>query len=217
MGALIHFNQYNYIFPKFNFNLLISHVMTADILGADDFMEYVGEKLCLPTTRFNLSNSSDAIFKAVRDRYRLSRKVQLGYPPQDLCYSCKGTLNSATYTVECCGMEFHSRCLKTCKKCPYCHTPWVSLKCVVCRFSCMPQKQQSLYRSYSARMKSRMTCCSADIHDECKRKVVNKCPACETEFINGFPISPKSPKEFCNKRWILRQTQLQRRELATMR
>ena len=38
----------HYIFPKFNFNVLISHVITADILGADDFMQYVGEKLCLP-------------------------------------------------------------------------------------------------------------------------------------------------------------------------
>ena len=112
------------------------------------------ERNCLPTTRFDCSNLSDAIFKAIRDCYHL---VQLGYPPQDLCYSCKGTLKSATYTVQCCGMKFHQRCLKMCKKCLYCHIPWVSLKCVVCRVTCMPQKQQSLHKSFSARMGSRMT------------------------------------------------------------
>lgn len=205
MGAFVHFNQCNYIFPKFN--VLISHVMTADILEADEFMQYVGEKLCLSTTWFDLLNFVEFKLCQCQGYKWPFEESEARFPSKDVCYSCEGTLESHTYTVQCCGMEFHQMC----KRCPYCHKSWVSLKCAICRFTCMPQNQQFLHESLSARMAPRMTCCSADVHNEWKSQIKNKCPACKTQLIHRFPVSPK---EFCNRRWILSQMEMRRRELV---
>ena len=48
--ALLQFNRSKYLFPERDF---LYHVITAVILGADAFLGYIGDKLCLPTGRFD--------------------------------------------------------------------------------------------------------------------------------------------------------------------
>ena len=86
--ARVQFNQNKYIFLEINFTNLLYHVTTADILGADKFMGFVGEKLCLPSVRFDLLNN-EKIWKVIRDRYWLARKGVLAFPSLKICYGCK--------------------------------------------------------------------------------------------------------------------------------
>ena len=43
--ALLNFNRLKYTFPSNNYKVLVSHIVTADALGADHILQYVGEKL----------------------------------------------------------------------------------------------------------------------------------------------------------------------------
>lgn len=214
VNALLNFNRGTYKFPE-RFGILVSHITAADTLGADEFLEYVGRKLCLPIARFDLSNDIDTIYNVVRDRYRLARVVKLKFPPSDTCYVCKLALKPSEIQsgVDCCSMEFHRNCLKGRKGCPYCRTPWISLRCCVCGKTCTPT-EQFLHDSYASRMFNRMSCCSADTHDMCRRKISGKCPACLMD-----PKCVESPHDFYNifwkMRWNLRQTEAKRKRLVT--
>ena len=53
--ALVQFNQKKYFFPETSLTNLLYHVIMAD---ADEFMSFVGDKLYLPTARFDLSNDN---------------------------------------------------------------------------------------------------------------------------------------------------------------
>ena len=215
VGALIHFNRGTYTFPESDFFRLISQVLTADALCADHFLEFVGHKLCLPTTRFNLSNTHETIHKEVRDCYRLAMKVKLRFPPPEEFYSCKDSLNLSefrTTVVRCCKMEFHINCIKR-YKCPYCKEPWVALDCCVCGDTCTPKKQ-SLHLSYAALVSNRMSCCSADVHAACRPNITTKCPACSAELHNGHPVPTSSPHICCMRRYNLRQMHMARKELV---
>jgi hypothetical protein len=96
---------------------LIHHLITADVLGYDIFLAYVGQKLGLPTTKLDQSNDFETVRGVVRDQYRLSWKVKVCFPPSDLCYKCK---DSSGTTVLCCNREFHSKCIAHLRQCPYC-------------------------------------------------------------------------------------------------
>ena len=91
VSVLIKFNEGSYTLPS-TFLPLVAHVITADVLGADNFLQFIGEKLCLPTTTFDVSHDFLIIKKVLRDRYRLAQKVTLEYPPISMCYTCKKTL-----------------------------------------------------------------------------------------------------------------------------
>ena len=193
--ALLYFNKNLYVFPEHRHNILVSHIIAADALGMDHFLAYVGEKLCLPTTRFDMSNEREWIQKVVRDRYRLSLITQLDYPPRETCYVCKKLLvvSEIRTFVSCCNREFHLNCVKACNKCPYCREPWVGLRCSVCGRTCTP-KGQFPYEVYATLVLQRMSCCSADVHTLCKRRVGQKYTVCSVELCDGYPVPTRSPR-----------------------
>ena len=57
----LQLNCSKYLFPESNFTRLLYHIITVDILGADTVWGYVGDKLCLPIGRFDLSNGNEKI------------------------------------------------------------------------------------------------------------------------------------------------------------
>lgn len=147
--------------------------MTADTLCTDEFMEVMGRKLCLPTTRINLSDHEDVLLCAVRDRYCLSKKCTLMYPLSVTCHVCKYQMDHSEFrvvTVKCCRKMLHRQCINGLNKCPYCETPWIFLNCNVCKKECVPLRQQR-FDYYEAHYPSRMPCCAADVHDECIYKL----------------------------------------------
>ena len=211
--ALLQFNRNKYIFPETNFTTLLYQVFTADILGADKFMGFVGEKLCLPSVRFDLSNNNEMIWKVLRDRYRLARKVILSFPSSEICYGCKKAVKESEIrkTTPCCYREFHECCLEARTLCPYCCEPWLALRCVVCKKSCT-LTGKPLYESFSGQLQ--MACCSAEVHSACLQKMNERCLECQTELKNGIPVPVASANDFCKRRWCLRQVQLRRKQLA---
>ena len=85
INALIHFNRGDYLLPA-NPTTLVSQLKTADFLGADIFLGFIGRLLCVSPKRLNLSNDERSLQKVVHDRYRLAMRVQLKYPLADVCY-----------------------------------------------------------------------------------------------------------------------------------
>ena len=212
--AIINFNRKVYKLPE-DFLPLVSQLITADTLGADHFVEYISQNLCVPASRLNTSNEYSAIKKLVRDRYRLSMKVTLEFPPAQICYKCKNAFKDLDIqnNVTCCGMTFHRKCLKNLKKCPYCCEPWVELECCVCGGTSTPPAAEYLHDTHKERSKNRMSCCSVEVHTVCKNSLA-RCPACFTALKNGYPSQPKTAKDFCQRRYILRKVQATRRELG---
>ena len=142
----------------------------------------------------NLSNSPEDLFKVVRDRYRLAKRVELKFPPPNICYACKQIVEQdSTVRVMCCKRSFHGRCIKSERKCPYCREPWVALPCCFCH------KTFNLtgchYESYSTLVRNRMTCCKADIHEHCRQFVIAQCQNCQS---SGVPAN--DPSTFCHTR-----------------
>ena len=140
--------------------------------------------------------------------------IQLDYPPHEMCYACKKLLvvsENRTFVL-CCNREFHLNCAKAYNKCPYCREPWVGLGCCVCGRTCTPEGQFP-YEAYATLVSQRMSCCSADVHAVCKRRV-RKCPACSLELRNGCPVPTRSPHVYCRRRCRLREIQSIRRRIA---
>ena len=215
VGALLYFNRGTYRFPDYH-SALVRHLITADTLCADKFVEAMGRKLCLPTSRIDLSNREEILFTEVRNRYRLSQRFALMYPPADKCYVCKCQMDHSDFqvtTVECCQMPFHRQCINGRRKCPYCKTPWVFLNCCVCKKECVPLRQQ-WFDYYAAHYLSRMSCCAADVHDECRHKIKDNCPACHFCIESGCPVEPKTMEEVCRQRFNCRMTERKRKELV---
>ena len=222
--ALINFNLYNYTIPE-HVPLLVSHIITADVLGADHFLHYISQTLCLPPCRFNTSNPYITIKKVVRDRYRLASRVKLEFPPREMCYKCKCALpaeetvletNLETYKcmkVCCCFRFFHRACLKSANKCPYCLEPWVGLDCCVCRSKCT-SKSPFLHDQFLHLLYNRLPCCSMDIHHNCRTKLGRLCPMCNALLEDRVPLIPTTTLEFCARRSVLRKVQFERRELC---
>ena len=72
IGAFLHYNHGDYPFP-YSYMVLVAHLMTADTLGADDYLRAIRLRLCPPTNQIDLSNSEAILVREVRDRYQLSR------------------------------------------------------------------------------------------------------------------------------------------------
>lgn len=66
MTALVDFHEGNYHFPD-RFGTLTHHVVAADILGDDTFIEFVAEWLKIPCTHLHGSHSSQELRKIIRD------------------------------------------------------------------------------------------------------------------------------------------------------
>lgn len=202
LGAILHFERGDYNLPR-SFVALVDQLMTADILGADMFVQHVSQLLCVHVNLLNLSNDPDSLLKITRDRYRLARKVQLKFPQQDMCYSCKKTLDKdSDVRVKCCGWPFHEKCIRSQKNCPFCKEAWVALPCCVCQKRC--DLPLPFHENYN---RSRMPCCKADVHIECKTS--GECPNCKTSRLPA-----KDPATFCHTRRVCRETEKQRKQAA---
>lgn len=81
--ALVDLHQDQYIWPD-QMGVIVHHILTADILGNDAFVRYVGRELKVP-----VGNSPQVVKMLVRDRIKLSTVVDLHYSPHSVCASCK--------------------------------------------------------------------------------------------------------------------------------
>ena len=55
VSALIEFNEDSYrLSSTFSPLVLVAHIITADLFGADNFLRFIGQKLCLLTTTFDI-------------------------------------------------------------------------------------------------------------------------------------------------------------------
>ena len=216
VDSLIRFNQRMYTFPDHNHNILVKQIIAADALGADVFLTYIEEKLCIPKAQFNMSHSYDSLYRVVRDRYRLATRVILHFPPRNICYVCKNDLSSPDIrTVSCCNRTFHQKCITSRKKCPYCTESWMLLDCCKCNSPCTVTPGD-FYSDYAIYTSFRLECCSLDIHHECGQQVTSRCPGCGTNLQDGLPCRPATADEFCRRRAWQRNSDKRRNELAAM-
>ena len=74
INALVDFHEGNYRIPEC-FGTLAHHVMAADALGDDMFLQFVSWTFEIPISRINTSNKSQNIRMALRDRMRLKQIV----------------------------------------------------------------------------------------------------------------------------------------------
>ena len=78
------------------------------------------------------------VTKVLRDRLRLQRVTAwLKFPPREICYACKGALNSMgirNTIVKCCKIEFHHQCTNILVPL---REPWVGLDCCVYGEGCV--------------------------------------------------------------------------------
>ena len=152
-------------------------------------MGFVGEKLCLLSVRFYLSNNNEKIWKVIRDRYWLARK-------ENMLWLRKKAVKESEIrkTTPCCYRDFHERCLEARTLCPYCCEPWLALGCVVCKKSCTPTGKP-LYECFSGQL--RMSCCSTEVHSACLYKMIDRCLECQTDSKNGIPVPVASANDCC--------------------
>ncbi len=168
-----------YHFPE-RFGALTHQILAADALGDDGFIEFVADNLKVSSSRLNLSHSTQAIRRTVRDRMRLKEAVPaLIEPPLDVCYKCKVkfTQQDAVVEVACCARAFHRTCLEGVFSCPFCTVAWGSCKCVKCRRHTMAKDEREPHFKYKTRRYQRMTCCGVDVHPQCER-MMSLCPQC---------------------------------------
>ena len=133
LWALLHLRRGDYDLPQYA-TTLVQQLSTADLLGAEAFLSLAGEKLCVPSSLLNCSNSLQDIHRTVRIRYRLATKSSAKVPPRNVCYMCKLSLKEATeFRVVCCGWVFHKACIANKKQCPFCKEPRVALPCYFCK------------------------------------------------------------------------------------
>lgn len=179
--ALVDFHEGNYCLPDHDhYGALAHHVMAADILGDDSFVQFISASLQVPPSCIDTSHTSLHVRMMVRDRLRLKSIVpSLQLAPKSQCIACKGDFldSDRTAYVVCCGRISHCSCLDYVTSCPFCTVAWGGLRCASCGYYTTPKDGRELYRSLKRRRANRTTCCGGDVHFEC-RKESCICPAC---------------------------------------
>ena len=94
LWALLHLRRGDYDLPQYA-TTLVQQLSTADLLGAEAFLSLAGEKLCVPSSLLNCSNSLQDIHRTVRIRYRLATKSSAKVPPMQ-CVLCVQTVSEGS-------------------------------------------------------------------------------------------------------------------------
>lgn len=125
LQALVDFHEDNYSIPE-RFGILAHHVLAADALGDDKFLEYISQTFKVPISCIDTSNRTHNVQMALRDKMRLKQIVPK-LESSEKCSVCKyGVVRheEACVLSPCCDRTFHHSCLLDVSVCPYCNEAW---------------------------------------------------------------------------------------------
>ena len=208
LGHLVDYHLWGRLPGKHQTLAILMRV--ADFLGDVAILQNVAQQLGVPVESLQNTQSYQSVKKIFRDYLR---RMEYGFQKfhRGKCIACYKTVDERTceQVVEeaalpvdlrrhihthlcCCDALIHRRCLETLEKpsCPLCKAEWALLPCCLCfrPISADTLNVPEVYKMFKEGLKNKTSCCKADLHPECRKRLSGCCPICKVKLDdNGLP------------------------------